>query len=230
MRAALIVFPGSNRERDMQMALERSTGRPPVMVWHRESELPETDLVVLPGGFAHGDYLRPGAMAAHSPVMAEVARRAHQGVPILGVCNGFQVLTEAGLLPGAMLRNRGLKFVCKDVHLRVESNQTIFTNGYRAHEVFRVPVAHHDGSYFADVDTLGRIVDADQVAFRYCRASGEICEDANPNGSVDNIAGLFNRGRTVLGMMPHPENVTDEALGTTGGRALFDGLVAALGR
>lgn len=228
MKAALIVFPGSNRERDMQMALERTMGRPPLMVWHAERELPETDLIVLPGGFAHGDYLRPGAMAAHSPVMTEVARRADQGVPILGVCNGFQVLAEAGLLPGVMLRNSGLRFVCKDVYMRVESNQTIFTNGYQAHQVIRVPVAHHDGSYFTDTQTLSRIIDGDQVAFRYCSAAGETCEEANPNGSIDNIAGVFNRGRTVLGMMPHPENVTDDVLGPTDGRALFDGLVAAL--
>ena len=228
MKAALIVFPGSNRDRDMRLALERCMGRPPILVWHRDSELPDADLIVLPGGFSYGDYLRSGAMAARSPVMREVIRRANRGVPVLGVCNGFQILTEAGLLPGAMMRNTGLKFVCKDVHLRVEQSQTIFTNAYDAHEVIRVPVAHHDGNYFADEDTLSEIFHNDQVAFRYCSASGAVSSEANPNGSVANIAGVFNRGRTVLGMMPHPEDASDEALGPVGGRPLFDGLVVAL--
>ena len=229
MKAALIVFPGSNRERDMRAALARSMGRPPLMVWHREHALEDVDLIVLPGGFSYGDYLRSGAMAARSPVMREVVRRANRGVPVLGVCNGFQILTEAGLLPGAMLPNAGLKFVCKDIFLRVEASQTIFTNAYEAEQVIRVPVAHNDGNYVADENTLNEIVDNGQIAFRYCSASGEVDGRANPNGSVANIAGVFNRGRTVLGMMPHPENASDEALGSADGRALFDGLVEALG-
>jgi phosphoribosylformylglycinamidine synthase len=228
MKAALIVFPGSNRDRDMRLALTAAAGRAPVEVWHGDSELPEVDLIVLPGGFSYGDYLRAGAMAARSPVMAEVARRAKAGVPVLGVCNGFQVLTETGLLPGALMRNAGLKFVCRDVHLRVEASQTIFTNGYESEQVIRVPVAHMDGNYFADEDTLKSLADNDQIAFRYCTATGDVATEANPNGSRDGIAGIFDRGRTVLGMMPHPENVTDAAVGGLDGHPLFAGLAAAL--
>jgi phosphoribosylformylglycinamidine synthase len=228
IKAALVVFPGSNRDRDMRLALGRAMGAEPLIVWHQESELPALDLIVLPGGFAYGDYLRSGAMAARAPVMREVARLAARGVPILGVCNGFQILTEAGLLPGVMMANAGLRFVCKYVHMRVEEAQTIFTAGYRADQVIRVPVAHHDGNYFADPATLAGLADNGQVAFRYCDGDGALAPEANPNGSIDNIAGVFNRGRTILGMMPHPENVTDRALGGTDGGALFGGLVAAL--
>jgi phosphoribosylformylglycinamidine synthase len=228
MKAALIVFPGSNRDRDMRLALGDAAGRPPVEVWHGDSELPEVDLIVLPGGFSYGDYLRAGAMAARSPIMAEVIGRAGKGVPVLGVCNGFQMLTETGLLPGALMRNAGLRFVCRDVHLRVEASQTVFTSGYEAAQVIRVPVAHMDGNYFADVDTMSSLADHDQIAFRYCTPEGDLAGAANPNGSRDAIAGIFNRGRTVLGMMPHPENATDEAVGGLDGRPLFDGLAAAL--
>lgn len=228
MRSAIIVFPGSNRDRDMQMALRQASGREPNMVWHKETELPEVDLIVVPGGFSYGDYLRAGAMGALSPAMRTVRERAERGVPVLGVCNGFQMLTEAGLLPGALMRNAGLKFVCRQVHLRVESAQTIFTAGYAQGQVIRVPVAHNDGNYFADPDTLKHLEDRDLIAFRYVDADGEDCETANPNGSQRNIAGIYNETRTVLGLMPHPEDAIDPLHGGTEGRGLFHGLAQAL--
>jgi phosphoribosylformylglycinamidine synthase subunit PurQ / glutaminase len=228
MQAAIIVFPGSNRERDMADALARASGRAPLIVWHRETDLPKVDLLVIPGGFAYGDYLRCGAMAAHSPIMREVKARAERGTPVLGVCNGFQVLTEAGLLPGALLTNSTLRFHCRDVHLRVETSQSLFTCGYEAGEVIRVPVAHHDGNYFADSATLDRLEGDGLVAFRYCSPQGETTEESNENGSARNIAGVFNATKTVLGLMPHPEDATDPLLGGTDGEGLFAGLVEAL--
>jgi len=228
MRAAVVIFPGSNRERDLCAALTLITGDEPVRVWHREVSLPACDLIVLPGGFAYGDYLRCGAMAAHSPIMRDVRARAARGTPVLGICNGFQVLTEAGVLPGALLPNRSLRFTCRDVHLRVENNQTIFTCGYEGGQTIRVPVAHHDGNYTADPDTLDRLEDRGLVAFRYCGEDGKVTNAANFNGSARAIAGIFNDSRTVLGLMPHPENAVDPLLGTTDGRPLFEGLVSAL--
>jgi phosphoribosylformylglycinamidine synthase len=228
MKAAVVIFPGSNRERDVCAALKRASGHDPVKVWHRDSDLPTVDLIVLPGGFAYGDYLRCGAMAAHSPVMRAVKARAERGVPVLGICNGFQVLTEAGMLPGALLPNRTLSFVCRDIHLRVETSQTIFTCGYSEGQAIRVPVAHHDGNYTADPDTLDRLDDDGRVAFRYCDADGALTDAANVNGSARAIAGIFNERRTVLGLMPHPENATDPLLGGTDGQGFFDGLVGAL--
>ena len=192
MKAAVIVFPGSNCDRDVAVALAGSTGCPPAMVWHEDSELPEFDLIVIPGGFAYGDYLRAGAMAAHSPVMREVASRARAGVPTLGICNGFQVLAEAGLLPGVLTANAGLRFICRDVHLRVEVTDTVFTGRYAKGQVIRLPIAHHNGNYFADAETLERLRGEDRVAVRYCSAAGALNEEANPNGSLDNIAGIFN--------------------------------------
>jgi phosphoribosylformylglycinamidine synthase I len=228
MRSAVVIFPGSNRERDVIAALRRATGREPLRLWHRDGSMPAVDLIVLPGGFAYGDYLRPGAIAAHSPIMREVRRQALRGTPVLGICNGFQILTEAGMLPGALLPNRSLRFACRDVHLRVENNQTIFTCGYERGQTIRLPVAHHDGAYTADPDTLDRLEDGGLVAFRYCGPDGR-CEEAhNVNGSARAIAGIFNDGRTVLGVMPHPENAVDPLLGGTDGSAFFAGLAGAL--
>ena len=228
MQAAIIIFPGSNREHDVCLAWKLATGHEPLRIWHGDTSLPDTDLIILPGGFAHGDYLRCGAMAARAPIMREVKARAERGTPVLGICNGFQILTEAGMLPGALLPNRTLSFICRDVHLRVENNQTIFTCGYSAGQSIRVPTAHHDGNYTADPDTLDRLEDRGLVAFRYCSASGELADRDNVNGSARAIAGIFNDSRTILGLMPHPEDATDPLLGGTDGRALFDGLVSAL--
>lgn len=228
MRSAVIVFPGTNRETDMLRALERASGRTPALVWHKDTEIPESDLIVLPGGFAHGDYLRAGAMAARSPVMAEVVRRAKAGVAVLGVCNGFQVLTESGLLPGALLCNAGLKFVCRTVHLRVENNQTTFTHRFGEGESFATPVAHMDGNYFIDDDSRRQLEDEELIVFRYCDKKAQVTPEANPNGSIGNIAGVINRKGNVLGLMPHPEDATDPLHGDTDGCKLFDGLVEAL--
>ena len=226
MKAAVIVFPGSNCDRDVKVALEAAESRV-AMVWHGDAELPGVDLIVLPGGFAHGDYLRCGAMAAHSPVMAEVKAQAQRGVPVLGICNGFQVLCEAGLLPGALLPNAGLKFVCRDVQVAVETSQSVFTNAYEAGQVLRIPVAHHDGQYYADDDDLARLEDLGQIAFRY--VDGPAPGAGNPNGSAHDIAGVFNEGKTVLGLMPHPERAADPMHGGSDGCGLFLGLVRALG-
>ncbi len=228
MKAAVIVFPGSNCDRDVQVALRQSMGREPLMVWHKDADFDQVDLMVLPGGFSFGDYLRCGAMAARSPVMKEVVRRAKAGVPTMGICNGFQVLCESGLLPGALMRNASLNFVCRDVHLKVETSQTVFTNKYEAGQVIRVPVAHHDGNYFVEAETLAAMRERDQIAFSYCAPDGGTAADANPNGSLDDIAGVYNETKTVLGLMPHPERLADPLLGGIDGRPLFDGLVEAL--
>ena len=229
MKTAVIVFPGSNCDRDAQVALKASFGGEPVMVWHGDADMPAVDMIVVPGGFSYGDYLRSGAMAATSPIMREVVKRANAGVPVLGICNGFQILTESGLLPGALMRNAGLKFVCRDVHLRIERNDTMFTSRYTQNTAIRIPIAHHDGNYFADDDTLARLQGDNRIAFRYVNANGGQGNGANPNGSLDDIAGILNEERTVLGLMPHPERLSDPALGGDDGRAMFTGLVAALG-
>ena len=228
MKAAVVVFPGSNCDRDVMVALEASCGRPPATVWHDETTLPACDLIVLPGGFAHGDYLRAGAMAARSLAMAEVVRRARAGVPLLAICNGFQVATEAGLLPGALMRNAGLRFVCRWVSLRVETSESVFTGGYGAGQVVRMPIAHHDGNYCADDDTLARLEGEGLVAFRYVGGDGAADGEANPNGSAAHIAGILNPARTVLGLMPHPERAAEAALGGADGRVMFDALTEAL--
>jgi phosphoribosylformylglycinamidine synthase len=220
MRSAVLVFPGSNCDRDLAVAIEQVTGRAPAMVWHRTSELPEgTDFIAIPGGFSYGDYLRSGAMAARSPIMGAVAEAAGRGVPVLGICNGFQVLTEAGLLPGALMRNAGLHFVCRPVGLKVENSQSIFTSAYQTSEEISIPVAHHDGNYQADAETLDRLEGEGRVAFRY---TGEV------NGSARSIAGILNAQGNVLGMMPHPERALEPAHGNTDGRRLFEGLLEAV--
>jgi phosphoribosylformylglycinamidine synthase len=228
MRAAVIVFPGSNCDRDVQVALKQSMGREPAMVWHRDTDLPQVDLIVLPGGFSYGDYLRSGAMAARSPVMREVIARANKGVPVLGICNGFQVLAETGLLPGVLMRNAGLKFICRDVWLKVETADSLFTGGYAKDQVIRIPVAHADGNYFADAETLKRLEAEGRVAFRYCDRKGRVAADTNLNGSLGNIAGVLSEKRNVLGLMPHPERLADAELGGTDGRAMFDHFVRVL--
>ncbi|MBM86252.1 MAG: phosphoribosylformylglycinamidine synthase I [Rhodospirillaceae bacterium] len=228
MKSVLITFPGTNRERDMAMALERASGRPPKLVWHTETELPNADLIVIPGGFAYGDYLRAGAMASHTPAMRSVVDRASQGVAILGVCNGFQILTEIGLLPGALMRNAGLKFICRNLDIRVETTDCLFTADYTTDQCISIPVAHNDGNYFADNETLDRLEGEDRIAFRYVNTNGQTSGEANPNGSARSIAGILNQNRRVLGFMPHPENATDPALGGLDGCPLFDALTRAL--
>lgn len=227
MKTAVIIFPGSNCDRDMITALTAISGQPPARVWHGDAQLPKVDLVALPGGFSYGDYLRSGAMAAHSPIMREVVAHATRGGLVLGVCNGFQILTEAGLLPGALMRNAKLNFVCRDVFLRVENTSTIFTKRYRAGQIVNIPVAHHDGFYFADDSTLDSLEQTNSILFRYCDAQGNVNADANPNGSLRNIAGIVNAQKNVLGMMPHPERHCELLTGGMDGRALFESLLAA---
>ncbi|MAU41813.1 MAG: phosphoribosylformylglycinamidine synthase I [Kordiimonas sp.] len=228
MKSAVIVFPASNCDRDMAVALEKITGQAPQMVWHQESELPDVDLVALPGGFSYGDYLRCGAMAARSHIMKAIVDHGNQGKYVFGVCNGFQVLTETGLLPGALMRNRNLKFICKDVTLKVENNDSVFTRQYQHGQLINIPIAHHDGNYFADADTLKRLEDNNQIAVRYVDHNGEATKAANPNGSQHNIAGILNKKGNVLGMMPHPERLIEDALGGTDGRGFFESLMHSL--
>ena len=227
MKSCVIVFPGSNCERDMKIALRDISGSEPEMVWHADSDFQNVDLIVLPGGFSYGDYLRCGAMASKSKIMKEVVGRAKKGVPILGVCNGFQILVESGLLPGTLIRNSGIKYVCKDVNLTVESNDTIFTNNYSFNDVIRIPIAHRDGNYFAENSIIKRLEDETRIAFRYADKDGNHTKEANPNGSQKNIAGIYNKAKSILGMMPHPERFSDPLLGGCDGKLLFEGLVNA---
>ena len=221
-RSAVITFPGSNCDRDMAVALEQVSGTAPARIWHGDADLPDRlDFIALPGGFSYGDYLRSGAMAARSPIMKAIVDAAGRGVPVLGVCNGFQVLTESGLLPGALMRNAGLTFVCREVKLQVANNANPFTGRYSQNEIIRCPVAHHDGNYFADAKTLKTIEGEGQVAFRYA-------EGTNPNGSLNDIAGIFNKQGNVLGMMPHPENLIEPAHSGVDGRRLFEGALNML--
>jgi phosphoribosylformylglycinamidine synthase I len=219
MQTAVVVFPGSNRERDAAMALARATGKKPHMVWHGDSEMPKADLIVLPGGFSYGDYLRTGAMAAHSPIMREVKARAEKGVRVWGICNGFQILCEAGMLPGILLRNAHLKFVCRRVTLRVENTDSDFTRACKKGQEVQFIVAHGDGNYFASNDTLNALEDNGQIALRYID---------NPNGAIRDIAGIFNKQRNVLGHMPHPENAIEPLHGSTDGTLMFDSIAKAL--
>jgi phosphoribosylformylglycinamidine synthase len=221
MKSAVIVFPASNCDRDAQTALTQLTGAKPHMVWHADTEVPDVDLIVLPGGFSYGDYLRCGAMAAHSHIMRDVRKKAEAGVAVLGICNGFQILTEAGLLPGVLMRNAELRFVCRPVELVVEESQSAFTRNYSKGEHVRFPVAHGDGNYFADETTLDRLEGEGRVIFRYAPGN-------NPNGSARDIAGILNEKRNVLGLMPHPERACDPLLGSTFGRALFQSLIDTL--
>ena len=220
MKSAVVVFPGINREGDMMRALATVTGVAPVAVWHTDTELPEVDLVVVPGGFSYGDYLRCGAIAARSPIMADIRAKALKGLKVLGVCNGFQIITEAGLLPGALVRNAGLRFVCREVRLKVENNQTFFTNRMARGAVVSCPVAHGEGNYICDAETLKALEDEDRVVFRYANGT-------NPNGAMNDIAGIVNAAGNVIGMMPHPENMIEPLHGKTDCRPLFESLLAA---
>jgi phosphoribosylformylglycinamidine synthase subunit PurQ / glutaminase len=228
LKASVIVFPGSNCDRDMKVALERTVDAKVTMVWHGDATVPASDIIVIPGGFSYGDYLRCGAMAAHSAIMRDVVAKAKAGTPLLAVCNGFQIVTEAGLLPGVLMRNASLRFICRDVHLKVEQTNTTFTRAYQQGQVIRVPIAHAEGNYFTDAHTLARLEGEGQIVVRYCEASGAVTPAANPNGALANIAGICDPTRRIVGMMPHPERLADAALGGTDGRALFESVVTAL--
>lgn len=228
MKSTIVTFPGTNREHDMAAAVEQASGKKPNFVWYNDTNFPKTDLIIVPGGFSYGDYLRCGAMAAKSPAMNSVLEYASKGVPILGVCNGFQILTEVGLLPGALIRNKNLKFICRNVIIKVEVDDTIFTSRYSKGQILSIPVAHNDGNYFANAGLLKELHDNNQIAFRYADQSGKVDMSANPNGSCENIAGILNTKKNILGLMPHPENATDCNLGGTDGRPLFRSLVDAI--
>ncbi|MEQ1712368.1 MAG: phosphoribosylformylglycinamidine synthase subunit PurQ [Hyphomicrobium sp.] len=228
IRASVIVFPGSNCDRDVKVALEKVTGKPVNMVWHGDATVPASDLVVLPGGFSYGDYLRCGAMAAHSPIMKDVIAKANAGTPVLGICNGFQILCESGLLPGVLMRNASLRFICRDVWLKVEATDTFFTRSYRKGQTVRIPIAHAEGNYFADAETLARLEGENRIALRYSDGAGTVSPETCPNGAQHNIAGIVSANRRVLGMMPHPERLFEDALGGTDGRGVFESAVASL--
>ncbi|MEH6546292.1 MAG: phosphoribosylformylglycinamidine synthase subunit PurQ [Sneathiella sp.] len=228
MKASVIVFPGSNCDRDLKVALAASMDTEPDMVWHGDSDLPETDLIAIPGGFSYGDYLRCGAMAANSPIMREVVKKAQNGTPVVAICNGFQIATETGMLPGALLRNADQGFVCKDVDLLVTSENNRFVGAFQQGQIIRFPVAHHDGNYFADPKTLDELEGEGQIAFKYAMQSGDLTDEANPNGSLNNIAGIYNKAGNVLGLMPHPERLISDALGGTDGKRFFDNLVNSI--
>jgi phosphoribosylformylglycinamidine synthase I len=225
MKFSVVVFPGSNCDEDAYHAAKDVLGQQAEYVWHKDADLKGADVVVLPGGFAHGDYLRTGAMARFSPIMREVEAFARRGGPVLGICNGFQILLEAGLLPGAMLRNRGLKFLCAHVHLRVEQTDTPFTSACRKGQLLRLPIAHGEGNYFAEPDVIARLESNHQVIFRYTNAAGEVADTANPNGSAAAIAGLCNEARNVVGLMPHPERACESILGSTDGLVIFESVL-----
>lgn len=225
MKFGVIVFPGANCDRDIAYILRDILGQPTRMIWHEDSDLSDVDVVVVPGGFSYGDYLRCGAIAQFSPAMRSTLEHAQQGKPVMGICNGFQVLTEMGLLPGALVRNRDLHFVCDRLPMTVERNDLPWTQGYQKGQIITLPIAHGEGCYFADADTIKSLEDNRQVLFRYCDANGEASDRANPNGSLNNIAGICNKSGNVLGMMPHPERASDAALGDVDGLALFEGLL-----
>jgi phosphoribosylformylglycinamidine synthase len=227
MKFGIVVFPGSNCDRDVQWVTKGLMQQPTRMVWHEETDIADIDAIVLPGGFSYGDYLRCGAIARFSPVMSAIIDHAHQGKYVLGICNGFQILTEVGLLPGVLIRNRDLHFICDRVPIRVESAQTPWTRSYQQHQVLQLPVAHGEGRYYADEDTLTQLENNQQILFRYCTNAGQLDETGNPNGSLHHIAGICNAKGNVLGMMPHPERAADRILGNTDGMGLFSGLLAS---
>lgn len=228
MQASVIVFPGSNCDRDVKVALEAVSGRPVAMVWHGDASVPPTDVIVLPGGFSYGDYLRCGAMAAHSPIMRDVVAKAKAGTPVLGICNGFQVLCETGLLPGVLQRNASLQFVCRDVWLKVENTATFFTNRFRSNEIIRIPIAHGDGNYFDTPEALDELEASGRVVLRYVDWHGTTTPAANPNGAQRNIAGICDPTGRILGLMPHPERLFEPALGGTDGRRMFESMLARI--
>ncbi|MEO0886179.1 MAG: phosphoribosylformylglycinamidine synthase subunit PurQ [Cyanobacteria bacterium J06648_10] len=228
MKFGVIVFPGANCDRDIAYVLRDLLGQPTKMIWHEDSDLSDIDVVVVPGGFSYGDYLRCGAIAQFSPAMRATADHAKSGKQVMGICNGFQVLTEMGLLPGALVRNRDLHFVCDRLPMIVERNTLPWTQCYQSGQVITLPIAHGEGCYFAEPDTIKALEDNNQVLFRYCDANGNVTQEANPNGSVNNIAGICNKAGNVLGMMPHPERAADKALGNIDGLALFEGLLRSV--
>ena len=228
MKFGIIVFPGSNCDHDCYHAVKHVFGQKAEYIWHRETDLRGVDCIILPGGFSYGDYLRTGAIARFSPVMNDVLKFAGRGGLVIGICNGFQILAEAGLLPGVLMRNKTLRFICRNVCVRVENSQTIFTSAYRKNQILNIPIAHADGNYFADSDTIKRLEDNEQIIFRYSTADGEITEDANPNGSVNNIAAVINDEGNVLGTMPHPERVCESVIGGTDGRGVFEGILSKI--
>ncbi|MGL4881898.1 MAG: phosphoribosylformylglycinamidine synthase subunit PurQ, partial [Waterburya sp.] len=225
MKFGVIVFPGSNCDRDISTVTQGLLAAPTRMVWHQETDISDLDVVVIPGGFSYGDYLRCGAIAQFSPVMNSILEHARQGKYVWGVCNGFQILTEVGLLPGALIRNRGLHFICDRVPVKIERHDLVWTEAYQGQEVITLPISHGEGCYYADDDTLKALEDNNQVLFRYCSPTGEVNTEYNPNGSLNNIAGIINRQGNVLGMMPHPERAADQAIGSTDGMAMFKGLL-----
>ena len=228
MKAAIIVFPGSNCDRDIAVSLEKVTNIKTTMVWHKETSLPDCNLVIVPGGFTFGDYLRCGSIAANSPIMKDSKKEANKGMPTLGVCNGFQILAESGLLPGTLIKNNCLSFLCKTVSLKVNNCNTKFSNKYSENEIINIPIAHNEGNFFANEDTLKEIIDGDQIVFRYCDLEGNINLNSNPNGSIENVAGIINKEGNVLGMMPHPERATCEITKLTDGEKLFKSIAESL--
>ncbi|AFY73368.1 phosphoribosylformylglycinamidine synthase I [Synechococcus sp. PCC 7502] len=228
MKFGVVVFPGSNCDRDIVMATNQILRQPTRMIWCQETDISDIDVIVIPGGFSYGDYLRCGAIARFAPVMQAVKNHSEQGKYVLGICNGFQVLTEAGLLPGALVRNKGLSFVCDRIPLKLERNDLVWTHQYQHQEIINLPIAHGEGCYYADPETLAELEAHNQVVWRYCDAFGKMTTDSNPNGSVNNIAGICNRAGNVLGMMPHPERATDLQLGSTEGRTLFESLINSI--
>ena len=223
MKSKVIVFPGSNCDRDVAVAIRRISGSEPQMVWHKETSLSNSDLIIVPGGFSYGDYLRCGAIASTSPIVNEVVKKANEGVPVIGICNGFQILIETSLLDGALIRNNSLSFICRDVYIKSENQTSIFT---KKTNIAKMPIAHNEGNYFASDETLKKIVGNDQVAFKYCNQEGEITFQSNPNGSLENIAGILNDRKNVLGLMPHPERAAESALGCDDGKYIFESILS----